>query len=161
LDQGGVVNAIVGGWQVNGLTTFQSGTPVEVYGGNSSGTFVGQQRPNWSGKNPTLHGAMTKRLNRYFDTSQFSYNDPFTFGNAPRLMPDLFQPGVNTWNMSLFKSTSIYDRWKLEFRAEAFNTFNRVQFAPPDTTINDSTFGQITAQQNSPRTLQLGLRLFF
>ena len=161
LDQGGVVNAIVGGWQVNGLTTFQSGTPVEVYGGNSSGTFVGQQRPNWSGKNATLHGAMTKRLNRYFDTSQFSYNDPFTFGNAPRLMPDLFQPGVNSWNMSLFKSVSIYDRWKLEFRAEAFNTFNRVQFAPPDTTINDSTFGQITAQQNSPRTLQLGLRLFF
>ena len=50
---------------------------------------------------------------------------------------------------------------KMEFRAEAFNTFNRVQFAPPDTTINDSTFGQINGQQNSPRTLQLGLRLFF
>jgi hypothetical protein len=161
LNHGGVVNAIVGGWQINGLTTFQSGTPMEVYGGNSSGTFAGQQRPNWSGKNPTLHGSVTKRLDRYFDTSQFSYNDPFTFGNAPRLMPDLFQPGVDNWNTSLFKNFDIHDSLKMEFRAEAFNTFNRVQFAPPDTTINDSNFGQINGQQNSPRTLQLGLRLFF
>jgi hypothetical protein len=161
LDKGGVVNAIVGGWQINGLTTFQSGTPVEVYGGNSSGTFAGQQRPNWSGKNPTLHGDVTKRLDRYFDTSQFSYNSPFTFGNAPRLMPNLFQPGVDNWNMSLFKNFDIHEALKMEFRAEAFNTFNRVQFGPPDTTINDSTFGQISWQQNSPRTLQLGLRLFF
>ncbi len=158
---GGVVNAIIGGWQINGLTTFQSGTPVEVYGGNSSGTFAGQQRPNWSGRNPTLHGDVTKRLDRYFDTSQFSYNAPFTFGNAPRLMPDLFQPGVDNWNMSLFKRFDIHEALKMEFRAEAFNTFNRVQFAPPDTTINDSTFGGIFGQQNSPRTLQLGLRLFF
>lgn len=161
LNKGGVVNSIVGGWQINGLTTFQSGTPVEIYGGNSSGTFEGQQRPNWSGKNPTLHGAVTKRLNEYFDTTQFSYNAPFTFGNTPRLMPDLFQPGIDNWNMSLFKNFDIHDTLKMEFRAEAFNTFNRVQFAPPDTTINDSTFGVINGQQNSPRTLQLGLRLFF
>ena len=161
LDKGGVVNAIAGGWQINGLTTFQSGTPVEVYGGNSSGTFAGQQRPNWSGKNPTLHGPVTERLNKYFDTSQFTYNDPFTFGNAPRLMPNLFQPGVDNWNMSVFKITDIRETLKIEFRAEAFNTFNRVQFGPPDTTINNSTFGQITWQQNSPRTLQLGLRFLF
>jgi hypothetical protein len=161
MNKGTVLNKIVGGWQINGLTTFQSGTPVEIYGGNSSGTFEGQQRPDWSGKNPTLHGSVVKRLNGYFDTTQFSYNAPFTFGNTPRLMPDLFQPGVDEWSMSLFKDTTIHDALNLEFRAEAFNTFNRVQFAPPDTTINDSTFGQINGQQNSPRTLQLGLRLFF
>ena len=161
LNNGGIVNAIVGGWQLNGLTTFQSGSPVEIYGGNSSGTFEGQQRPNWSGKNPTLHGPVTKRLNQYFDTTQFSFNAPFTFGNTPRLMPDLFQPGIDDWSMSLFKNTKIGDRFNVEFRAEAFNTFNRVQFAPPDTTINDSTFGQISGQQNSPRTLQLGLRTTF
>ena len=161
LNKGGVVNAIVGGWQINGLTTFQSGTPVEIYGGNSSGSFEGQQRPNWSGMNPTLHGAVTNRLNKYFDTTQFSYNAPFTFGNTPRLMPDLFQPGIDDWSMSLFKKATIRERYNVEFRAEAFNTFNRVQFAPPDTTLNDSTFGQISSQQNSPRTLQLGLRFFF
>lgn len=161
LNKGGVLNSIVGGWQINGLTTFQSGTPVEIYGGNSSGTFEGQQRPNWSGKNPTLHGSITKRLNQYFDTTQFSYNAPFTFGNTPRLMPNLFQPGVDDWSTSLFKGMKFRDTLNLEFRAEAFNTFNRVQFDAPDTTINDSTFGQITGQQNSPRTLQLGLRLFF
>ncbi len=76
-------------------------------------------------------------------------------------MPDLYQPGEDDWSMSLFKRFDIHDAIKMEFRAESFNTFNRVQFAPPDTTINDSTFGQISSQQNSPRTLQLGLRLVF
>lgn len=134
---------------------------MEMYGGNSSGTFAGQQRPDWSGKNPTLHGPVTKRLQRYFDTSQFSLNAPFTFGNTPRLMPDLFQQGVDDWSMSLFKENNITESLKLQFRAEAFNTFNRVQFNPPDTNINDSTFGQVNSQQNNPRTLQLGLRLKF
>lgn len=161
LNKGGILNSIVGGWQINGLTTFQSGTPAEIYGGNSSGTFEGQQRPNWSGKNPTLHGSAKNRLNEYFDTTQFSLNAPFTFGNTPRLMPDMFQEGVDDWSTSLFKDTKIRDMFNVEFRAEAFNTFNRVQFNPPDTTINDSTFGQVSSQQNNPRTLQLGLRLFF
>jgi hypothetical protein len=76
-------------------------------------------------------------------------------------MPNLFQPGVDDWSMSLFKNTKIRENINVEFRAEAFNTFNRVQFGPPDTTINDSSFGQITWQQNSPRTLQLGLRTQF
>lgn len=161
LNQGGALGKVVGGWQINGLTTFQSGTPLQVSGGNSSGSFDGTQRPNWSGKDPSLGGAVTSRLNKYFDTSQFTFNAPFTFGNEPRLNPKLFQQGIDDWPMSLIKDTPISDNIKFELRAEAFNTFNRVQFSPPNTNINSSAFGVVTGQQNNPRTLQFGARLKF
>jgi hypothetical protein len=161
LGGGGVLGKIVGGWQVNGNTTFQSGFPLQINGGNGSGTFAGTQRPNWTGVNASLSGTITDRLLKYFDTTQFSFNAPFTFGNAPRLMPNLRCPGVANFDMSLFKNTQINERFRLQFRAEAFNTFNRVQFGVPNTSINSTAFGVISSQQNSPRNLQLGLRLLF
>jgi hypothetical protein len=76
-------------------------------------------------------------------------------------MPNLFEPGVDDWSMSLFKDTDIRDSLKLQFRAEAFNTFNRVQFGPPNADITSPAFGVINSQQNNPRTLQLGMRMTF
>ena len=161
LNKNPIVSKIIGGWQINGLTTFQSGSPVEITGGSDSGTFDGTVRPNWTGKNPTRSGSVTKRLNEYFDTSQFTYNAPFTFGNTPRSMPDLFEPGVDDWSMSLFKDTTVRDKLQFQFRAEAFNTFNRVQFGAPNAYLNSPAFGVINNQQNGPRTLQLGARMTF
>jgi hypothetical protein len=158
---GGVVGKIIGGWQINGNTTFQSGFPLQINGGNGSGTFAGTQRPNWNGKNPTLSGPVTERLLKFFDTSAFSFNAPFTFGNAPRMMPNLRSAGINNFDISLFKNTMITEKLKLQFRAEAFNAFNRVQFGVPNTSINSTAFGVISSQQNSPRNLQLALRLLF
>ena len=63
--------------------------------------------------------------------------------------------------MSLFKNTSIHERLRVQFRVEAFNAFNRVQFGVPNTSINSSAFGVISSQQNSPRNYQLGMRLLF
>jgi hypothetical protein len=161
LSRGGLLGKMVGGWQVNGQTTFMSGFPLQINGGNASGSFAGTQRPNWNGKDATLSGKMSDRLLRYFDTSAFSFNAPFTFGNAPRLMPNLRSPGVANFDMSLFKNTNINERFRVQFRAEAFNAFNRVQFGVPNTNINSSAFGVISSQQNSPRNFQLGLRLLF
>jgi hypothetical protein len=161
LSRSGAVGKILGGWQINGNTTFQSGFPLAISGGNGSGTFAGTQRPTWTGVNPTYSGSVTARLLKYFDTSQFLFNAPFTFGNAPRLMPDLRCPGIDNFDLSLFKNTQITERFRLQFRAESFNTFNRVQFGVPNTSINSTAFGVISSQQNSPRNLQLGLRLLF
>jgi hypothetical protein len=161
LNGGGLLDKIVGGWQINGNTTFQSGPPLQITGGNSSGTLAGTQRPNWNGQNPTLSGPITDRLLRYFNTSDFSFNAPFTFGSAPRLMPDLRGPGVNNFDISIFKNTHITERYELQFRAESFNAFNRVQFGIPNTNINSNAFGVISSQQNSPRNIQLALRLLF
>ena len=159
--QGGLIGKLVGGWQINGNTTFQSGFPLQVNGGNGSGSFAGTQRPNWTGKDPSLSGEVTSRLLRFFDTSTFSFNSPFTFGNAPRMMSTLRSPGADNFDMSVFKNTHFGERVQLQFRAEAFNVFNRVQFGVPNTSINSTAFGVISSQQNSPRNLQLGLRLLF
>ena len=161
LNRKGLLNKVAGGWQLNGNTTFQSGPPLQITGGNSSGSLAGTQRPNWNGVNPSLSGAITGRLLQYFNTSAFSFNAPFTFGNAPRLMPNLRGPGTDNFDVSLFKNTQVTERMGLQFRAEAFNVFNRVQFGNPNTSINSTAFGVISSQQNSPRNLQLALRLLF
>src|SRR6185312_2021172 len=116
VNQGGAVGKIVGGWQINGNTTFQSGPPLQITGGSGSGSFAGTQRPNWNGQNPTLSGAVTDRLLKYFNTADFSFNAPFTFGNAPRLMPNLRGPGTCNFDISVFKNTAITERFKLQFR---------------------------------------------
>src|SRR5579875_617063 len=156
-----VLDKILGGWQINGDTTFQSGAPLQIVGGNSSNSFAGTQRPNWNGRNPTLSGPVTSRLLEYFNTADFSFNAPFTFGTAPRLMPDLRGPGIDNFDISVFKNMRIKEKYQLQFRAESFNTFNRVQFGMPNTNINSTAFGVINSQQNMPRNLQLGLRLLF
>jgi hypothetical protein len=61
----------------------------------------------------------------------------------------------------VFRKFAIVDRLSAEFRAEAFNAFNRVEFGLPDSTEGDGTTGQITSQANNPRTLQLALKLVF
>jgi len=160
-NKGGVLGKIIGGWQVNGNTTFQSGFPLHINGGNASGSFAGTQRPNWSGIDASLSGAIQNRLLKSFDTAQFTFNAPFTFGNAPRLMPNLRSPGVSNYDISVFKNTTVTERLNIQLRVEAFNAFNRVQFGVPNTSINSTAFGVISSQQNLPRNLQLGLRLLF
>ena len=132
---------------------------MQVNGGNGSGSFAGTQRPNWSGKDAMLSGPKQARLLRYFDTSQFTFNAPFTFGNAPRMMPNPRCAGINNFDVSVFKNTNINERFKVQCRAEAFNTFNRVHFGVPNANINSRALGVVSSQHNIPRNLPLGLRL--
>ena len=75
--------------------------------------------------------------------------------------PDLRNMGQNNFDFVLLKNTKLTETNGLQFRAEAFNLFNRVQFTPPNTQFGSSTFGQVTAQYNQPRLFQFGLRLSF
>jgi hypothetical protein len=77
------------------------------------------------------------------------------------MMPNLRCAGIQNFDISVFKNTQITERFRLQFRAEAFNAFNRVQFAIPNTSINSTAFGVISGQQNIPRNIQLALRLLF
>jgi hypothetical protein len=77
-----VVDALIGGWQFNGITTFQSGTPLSISANNTAGLFNPLTRPNTNGNDPRLSGKVDQRLNRYFDTSVYSQPAPFTFGNV-------------------------------------------------------------------------------
>jgi hypothetical protein len=160
------VNAALGGWGVQGVTTLQSGFPLHLTtnSGNANSANSGGQRPNVvAGCNPNISGSATSKLLEYFNTSCFTQPAPFTFGDESRNDPTLRAPGIAQWDFSAFKSFPIAPegRATLQFRAEFFNIFNRVQFGFPNQSLGSSGFGQITSQQNLPRLVQFALRLSF
>ena len=161
-----LVNGVIGGWGVLGTTTLQSGFPLHFStNSNTSNSFGGGQRPNVvAGCNPFENGgSITSHLNEYFNISCFTQPANFTFGNASRTDPELRSPGMAEWNFSAYKSfpLSPEGRATLQFRAEFFNIFNRVQFSYPGQSLGSSNFGVITSQQNNPRLVQFALRASF
>jgi hypothetical protein len=160
-DWSGVLNAVLGGWQFNGITTIQSGTPLTVTASNTAGIFSTITRPNWTGKPASLDGPVKERLNRYFDTSQFSQPAPFTFGNLGPTSPELRSHGMHNTDLSIFKTFKPRGSIQLQLRVEALNAFNRVQFGLPELNVNSASFGVISTQLNEPRQVQFGLKLFW
>jgi hypothetical protein len=172
---GGVVGKLVSGWGINGITTLQSAFPLAFMNANRNalvenfaagnagpGTGAGVTRPNFiAGCNPVVEGTAQSRLGKWFNTSCYAAPGAFEFGNEPRVSPYLRAAGINNFDFAVAKKTTITERSNLEFRAEFFNLFNRVQFSPPNTQLGNSTFGQVTAQYNQPRLIQFGLRLAF
>ena len=156
-----LVNALIGGWQFNGITTLQSGTPLSITANNTAGIFGARTQPNNNGNDPRLEGPVTERLDRYFDTSVYSQPAAFTFGNEPVFSPILRAHGVQNFDLSLFKNLEVRQGITAQFRIEALNAFNRVQFSGPNTSVTSSTFGVISGQANAPRQLQFGFKLLW
>ncbi len=156
-----VVNALIGGWQFNGITTLQTGTPLSITANNTAGIFGARTQPNDNGGDPRLTGAVEDRLSRYFDTSVYSQPQAFAFGNEPIFSPVLRAHGVRNFDLSFFKNFRLRQRMTAQFRVEALNAFNRVQFSAPNTSVTSTSFGVITGQANAPRQLQFGLKLLW
>ena len=162
----GLTNAALGGWGVQGVTTLQSGFPLHLTtnSNNSNSPGSGSQRPNTvSGCDSSTSGSAQSRLGGWFNTNCFTQPDAFTFGDESRTDPNLRSAGIAQWDFSAFKSFAIAPegRANLQFRAEFFNIFNRVQFGYPGQSLGDSKFGQVNTQQNLPRLVQFALRLSF
>lgn len=155
---------IIGHWQLNVLPTFQSGFPVSIYqSSNPNSTIAGNklQRPNLvHGLSLGTHGSLYNRLNGYINPAAFAASGAYNFGDAPRTL-SLRGPAYENWDISLFKSVQIRDRFNIQFRAQTFNTFNTPLFGGPNTAFGSANFGAITNQANFPRYLQLGLRLAY
>lgn len=155
------VNWILGGWQFNGITTIQSGAPIQITANNVTGLGNPVERANNNGHSAALSGDIHQRLNRYFDTSVFSQPLPFTFGNVSPYISNLRTEYVNNSDLSLFKEFTPRERIRVQFRAEFLNAFNRVLFSGPNTSVTSTNFGVISSQGNSPRQLQFGLKILF
>ncbi len=156
------LDRLVGGWGINGVTTFQSGNPLNLsMAVNTTNSFGGGQRPNSTGKNANLEGSAQSRLNRWFDTSAFTAPAAFTFGNVARSLTDVRSAGIANYDFTIFKNTQINERFGLQFRTEVFNLFNRVQFNYPGTQMGNPQFGVVSGQYNNPRLVQFALRLNF
>lgn len=163
------VGNMVNGWQFSGVVSAQTGRPITVLSGqNNSGTGLGQDRPNLVG-NPYGQGAcagVTAPCRSWLNPASFVANPAGTFGNVGK--GSLRYPGLFTWDMGLNKDFSITERVRLQFRAEFFNVFNRVNFDESDVAgtgnflKRNSThnFGALKKAYD-PRIGQLALKLSF
>lgn len=151
-----VMEAFAGGWSLAGIGTLESGRPVNLsVRGNPSNTG-GPDRPNVL-HSPDL-GSSPQTLSRWFDTTAFGLNAPYTFGNAGRNI--LRGPGVVNFDLAVYKYFRITEGRRLQFRAEAFNAFNTPAFGAPNAQVGDPNFGIVSSAQR-PRNLQMGLKFIF
>lgn len=157
----GAVNMLLGGWQFNGISTFQTGTPLSISATNTSGIGSTTIRANNNGRSGRIEGSVNGRLERYFDTSVFSQPAPFTLGNLSTRLPDIRNDGIRNFDLSLFKEFAPREWFKTQIRAEYLNAFNTPRFSAPDTSATSQTFGRITAQANTPRQIQFGLKFLW
>ncbi len=162
---------VLNGWQVSGITTFQSGGPMSV-GWTTSGFAV----PDISGTpsqgarievngNPVLPKS-ERTFTQFFKTSVFSIPPVGTFGNAGKYL--LRGPGINNWNMGVMRAFHLYERLAGQFRWEMYNAFNHTQFTGVNTSASfnaqgqqvNALFGSYTAAA-SARIMQFALRFSF
>lgn len=175
----GFKGALIKGWQANGVVVWNTGLPFSVVNTiNRSGTrpTAGtSDRPNMIASGKVSHPT----ISRWFDTNAFVFQPTGTVGSEHR--NQLFGPGLQRVDLSLFKNFDIYKSLKLEFRTEAFNVLNTAQFVNPSSTLSYQTcttncngfpvagltpiagYGSITSTANAynPRLVQFAARLKF
>jgi hypothetical protein len=151
-------DAFIGGWQLNAILTLQSGLP-----------FTPTTPGNPSDARPDVVGNLTTNpgnTQEYFNIKALApapvNADGVLLRQGTLGRNVLIGPGVNTIDLSMHKNFTLTERFKLEFRAEAFNIANHPVYSNPNTDITAGNFGQITGTlQSSERQLQGVLRLFF
>lgn len=164
-DAPGMKGALLGGWQINGITQLQSGFPVNVFTsapyptGDYNGDGVNNDRPNLPSFGLDLPANDRQAyINGLFATTDFPRPD--VLGTMPR---NAYRgPGLASTDLSLFKNFRLpFARTStLQFRAEAFNVFNRVNLQRPNGNMAQATFGRST-QAFAAREIQFALKFLF
>lgn len=171
-DWGGPVEAILGGWQIQGIYQIQSGRPLTL--GNVY--FNGDP----SKLRTEING---KTVDRTFDTSGFYFHDAAVQTNGvddpvkqrndarinlasnlrtfPSRLPGFRGQGLDLLDLSVIKNFSFTETVKLQLRGEFINAFNHPQFNNPNLNPRDTNFGRITSQANLARDIQIGLKILF
>jgi hypothetical protein len=151
----GLGDLILGGWQINGITTVHTGFPLGMtMASNQSGTGIGNRPNQVCGGNIS-----NPNVNQWFDTTCFVAPAAGTLGNAPR--SGLYGPHQVNFDMSVYKNFKVTEQSNLQFRSEFFNVMNHAQFSVPATTVGNATFGKIQSTVNSSRQIQFALKYVF
>jgi hypothetical protein len=138
---------LLGGWQWSAMYIYQTGAAVALPSALATGV------------SPVLED---RSITRWFNGASMTVLPPFTARRIPYFWTGLRNPAINNWDMGFLKNTTVYrERVKLQFRAEMINAFNRVWFGGLNTGITNPLYTQLTSQANSPRNVQLGLKLSF
>jgi len=161
------VRSVAGHWQLSGVVSAQTGRPITILSGvNNSGTGIGQDRANIvaAAYGSGACAGNTKACKSWLIPASFVSNPTGTFGNLGK--GSLRFPGLYSWDMAIAKDFSFTESIRLQFRAEFFNIFNRVNF---DETTATGNFAKLSSKGNfgalqqagDPRIGQLALKLFF
>ncbi len=154
------LDMIVGGWSATGAFSWNTGFPLALTSTGNSGVGGGVLRPNSTGASAELSGSPQSRLNRYFDTAQFTVPAAFTYGNVSRTLPDVRGPSRVNYDLAVQKSFLVREPVSLLFRAEAFNLCNTPYFITPGEGLGSPTFGVINSAIGE-RQVQFSLKLIF
>ena len=162
-------NWVLGGWRVSGTAFYSSGVPLGLSTSNVMPLFSGGLRPiisTYEGWRPQTKGSsFDPFVDRFVQPASFFPAQPGnTFGNQTRYNPKFRQFGNYNENISIAKSFPIKEQIRLDFRAEAFNAFNRVRFGTGSLQLQSNQLGQLTGSGdllNSPRSMQVALKLYF
>lgn len=159
----GAADKVLNGWQLNAIVVWQSGFPFGISAGRDNALRGSTDRANFVGgdsaqlSNNRSHSEM---IQKWFDTSKFVQNPIGTFGNSGRNI--LRGPRYFNTDFGLLKVTQVNQRIGFQFRAEAFNVFNNVNFRLPNNNRASGQFGQITQViDNNQRIIQLGVKVLF
>jgi hypothetical protein len=155
----GALSKIFGGFGLNFITQFQNGSPLAILQANNAlqGLAYIQQRPNLTGSPVLRAGEQT--IDRWFNTAAFALTPNYQFGNTPRTL-NLRAPSYFSTNISLQRNFQLQEQIGMQFRAEAFNVFNRANFGLPGTVFGGANFGVVTTAED-PRQIQFAVRLMF
>jgi hypothetical protein len=170
--QQGVIGHLLGGWEISGITTFQSGYPTSIYqyydpfnsidyATGTPGTYPGGIGIDPSAVAPRpdrlANGSGPGTVAEYINTSAFTPSVGH-FGTSGRGV--VLGPGLNDWDIAGIKNIKVTERVSAQFRAEFFNAFNHVSFNSFDNDVDDPAYGTLNGDF-TPRIIQFGLKLYF
>ncbi len=152
-----LTRSLLGGWQLGGIWTIQSGEPISI---TQNGVAFGGNRPNVAGDPNDNTG---QSIDRWFNTNAFALIPAFTFGNGPRNLPRTRTDSFFTVDASVLKDVAVMERVKVQLRGEAFNLTNSPTFGNPGTNRSATNFGVVAgyATNYDPRRIQLALKVIF
>ncbi|RRA49147.1 TonB-dependent receptor [Acidipila sp. EB88] len=153
----GLVGGVANGWQNQGIITVQTGTPYSINSSvDTSAQGIGR---NFADPVPGQSFSPAHRgVQSYFNTAAFTNAAAGTIGATGRNL--LYGPSLVNVDFSLFKEFKVREYGRIQFRGEFFNLFNHPNFANPDNTVGDGTFGQILSARD-PRITQFALKYLF
>ena len=168
-----IINGVVGGWTLSGAQRYYSGNLIQLVtpGNPLAPTLFSTTTKANRGSGPIRTGVAYDTLDpnnpniRFFNTTAFTAAAPFTLGTAALYHNDFRQPMIAFENVSIIKRTTLFKNERnpvvLNYRADAFNLFNRTRFGGVNGTVGNANFGRPTGPQVGARAITMGLRLEF
>lgn len=155
------LNAVVGGWNLDFITTFQKGNPITVHAPNFTVWSPDNVRADrtCNGRSELKNKNLRTNGLYWLQTSCFAQPPLDHFGNSG--FGILTGPGIDNWDMGVHKAFTIYGPVRFDFRSEFFNAWNHADFANPNSLVTSPNFGKVSSTQHASREIQLAGTLTF